>query len=145
MLFFFVPMVSAAAPAAPGWLGPYDAVREELVKDHAKEAAAAANLLVPTLPDQDVKDAAGRVAAAQDLAAMRTAFGELSKLLIVHAASGAEPYALPAGTPIFHCSMTTCYGYWLQDESRIGNPFEGQAMPRCGEKSSVQAALAAGG
>ena len=142
MLLSLVSLVYAAAPPAPTWLAPYDTGRVELVKDHVAEAAAAAALLVPTLPDPDVKEAATRVASASDLGAMRIAFGDLSRLLIVHAASGAPAYALPPGTPVFHCSMTTCYGYWLQDEGRIGNPFEGQAMPRCGEKSSVQAALA---
>lgn len=145
LLSLLLSLPLAAAPPPPAWLAPYDAVREQLVGDHLTEATAAAIPLQRALPDADVKTAAGRLAVSGDLGEARAAFGELSKLLLAHAAAGAPGYTLPAGTPVFHCTMTEHYGYWLQDESRIGNPYEGQAMPRCGAKSSVADAMKSDG
>ena len=139
-MFVLLPLsLALAGPAAPApaWLTPIDDVRAQLVEDKLAGAVAAAAALPATLPDADVKEAAAQVAAATTLDAARAAFGELSKRLLTHVSAGEAAYALPKGTPIFHCTMTSCYGYWLQDEARIGNPYEGKAMPRCGDTSSV--------
>jgi hypothetical protein len=143
LLAALAPALAAPAAPAPPWLAPYDDVRAGLVADKLPDAAAAATRLAAALPDPDTKAAAGTVAAAPTLDAARAAFGDLSRTLLTHAAAGEPAYALPKGTPVFHCTMTACYGYWFQDEGRIGNPYEGKAMPRCGDTSSVQEAAAA--
>lgn len=142
-LFFAVAPARSAAPPAPAWLAPYDDVRAELVVDDVKDAASAAARLVAALPDADVKEAAGRVAAATDLPSARSAFADVSRLLVAKAAAGESAYTLPPSTPVFHCTMTKFWGYWLQDEGRIGNPYEGSAMPRCGSKSTLAEAAKA--
>jgi len=69
--------------------------------------------------------AALRRAGAHDLAATRTAFGELSKPMVRYRemVSGDRPM-------VVYCPMAK--KPWLQPKGEIGNPYFGQSMATCG-------------
>jgi hypothetical protein len=149
-------LVAAAAPAAAapagfgGLLEDYEAVRQALVADDlaamrtpAGELAAAIGHLGHHLTAEaagvpggkleevrallpEIEGAAGRLAAAGDLAAARDAFYALSKPLV------RWRRAAGAGPAVVYCSMKK--RSWLQPTAEaIGNPYYGQEMATCGE------------
>jgi hypothetical protein len=72
--------------------------------------------------------AAEKIAAAADLKATRTAFGDLSDAVITLAGNG--PTA-SGGARRAYCPMAK--KYWLQKGEKIENPYYGSQMLRCGE------------
>lgn len=74
-----------------------------------------------------LKAAAGKLAAAKDIAAMREALKELSKPMAMWATM-----SKPKGVSVMYCSMAP--GSWLQiNDTTIANPYYGAQMLRCGE------------
>jgi hypothetical protein len=71
-------------------------------------------------------DAADAVAAAEDLAAEREAFQEVSRLMVSYRD------LLQGDSPLVaYCPMIDAH--WLQSEEEISNPYYGSEMLRCGE------------
>ncbi|MES2642461.1 MAG: hypothetical protein V4850_23460 [Myxococcota bacterium] len=127
-----------AAPAiATTSLHGYDAVRARLVADDLTGTAAAARALAAS--DPALAPPATAVAEAVDLAAMRVAFGELSRAVALGLGSAAPPAKVWA----YRCPMVGGYGYWLQTSAGLANPYMGQAMPACGEGVALKAAIKA--
>ncbi len=76
---------------------------------------------------QQLEAAAEKLAAAEDIAAMRDALKDLSKPMALWAT-----LRKPDGVSVMYCSMAP--GSWLQkDDTRIANPYYGSKMLRCGE------------
>jgi hypothetical protein len=119
-------------------LSHYDAVRAHLVADHQPEAAEAARHLAGHVDDSSLGAALVAVADAKDLANMRLAFAEVSRLLVLRFSD--EP---PRGLRVYHCPMAPGYAYWLQPQAGLQNPYMGTAMPGCGEGTSLKAAVSA--
>src|SRR5690606_2623159 len=79
-------------------------------------------------------EAAGRLALAETIIAARVDFSALSRALI--ALLGSDP-RLAAERHLFSCPMAGEYGYWLQREQQIANPYMGQKMLTCGSSESL--------
>ncbi len=76
---------------------------------------------------QKLETAAEKLAAAEDIDAMREALKALSKPMALWAT-----LRKPDGVSVMYCSMAP--GSWLQkDDTRIANPYYGAKMLRCGE------------
>lgn len=74
-----------------------------------------------------IKAAAGKLAVAKDITAMREALKELSKPLAMWATM-----SKPKGVSVMYCSMAP--GSWLQKNNTVvANPYYGALMLRCGE------------
>ncbi len=101
----------------------------DTMKEHAA-ALAEAN-------DRTLAAAARALVAAEDMAAGRKAFGNVSRALIAQVASNEKKKKDRIELPTLHvfaCSMSKPYGKWLQVESEISNPYTGSKMPRCGKR-----------
>ena len=72
---------------------------------------------------------ADSLAAASDLAAARSSFGELSRIFLLLASSDPR---IVEGWHVFECPMTDTYKKWLQPSPQLENPYMGRAMPSCG-------------
>lgn len=123
--------------------------RDELANDRldgvaapAREAAQAVRTAQAALPKatSEVADclaqaiaAAEQLAAANDLASARRAFGELNRFLI---ALGAADSRLQHGWHVFRCPMADGFKKWLQRSPDRANPYMGQAMPTCGSSTT---------
>lgn len=118
----------------------YDAVRTALVADDLATAKTAAQAMATSSPgDSPVLDSTSSIAAAADLATARTAFSELSRILVQRISS-----ASPAPKVfVYYCPMFAGYAYWLQPKAGLANPYMGQAMPGCGEETGMKVALKA--
>lgn len=136
------PAATASTPASPALtadvLTRYDAVRGALVSDKLPDLVLAARALAAAAPDDGVLAAsATSLGAAPDLATARVAFGELSRLLVLRAASTTPPLKVIA----YYCPMFDGgFAWWLQPKAGIANPYMGQSMPTCGEELSLKAA-----
>jgi Cu(I)/Ag(I) efflux system membrane fusion protein len=144
LLFLSAPAVAGdvSAQEAPvldavALLGAYDAIRVALVADSAGDASAAARSLAERAPEGAATGALA-VADAPDLAAMRLAFGDLSRAVVLSFAD-----APPDGLHVYRCPMVSTYAYWLQADAGLQNPYMGTAMPECGEGTSLKAAAKA--
>lgn len=77
---------------------------------------------------EKLAEGAKKLAAAKDIAAARTAFGELSDALVAYAdktKSGLGP-----DVRVAYCPMVN--KPWLQKEKEIRNPYYGSSMLTCG-------------
>lgn len=139
MLALWLALAAHAADPAPVLAG-YERARAALVDDRLEDARAAGDALVGAADASPAVVAAARgLATASDAEYARTAFGEVSRAVVLElAATGA-----PDGTKVFHCPMTAGFGYWLQPTAGIANPYMGVAMPTCGEGTSLRAAARA--
>jgi enoyl-CoA hydratase/carnithine racemase len=133
---------TTVAAVAPERLGQYDAVRLALVGDKLDEARAAAReLATAAVADPPFAAAAQSLAAASEIGAARSAFGELSRLLIRQLGSATPAPRLV----VYHCPMFEGFAWWVQPKAGIANPYMGQAMPECGAETSLKAAAKAAG
>jgi hypothetical protein len=119
------------------YLSQYEGVRKALAADDLPAAKKAAAILADTPQEKpaseaDVKRAATNLAAAKKLAAAnslgdaRDAFKILSRKAN-HLAEG------QAGYFRFICPMVANdEGKWVQTAKEISNPYQGKAMPKCG-------------
>lgn len=132
----------AESPARYGWLEGYDSLRQALVADQVDASKQAAEALAAqAVSDPELAAAAWRVEGAADLPARRTAFGDLSRLVVLRLA--ADPSA--PRVYAYQCTMASGYGYWVQMQAGLSNPYMGQAMPACGFQVSFRAAVRAAG
>ncbi|MCB9756702.1 MAG: DUF3347 domain-containing protein [Myxococcales bacterium] len=69
---------------------------------------------------------------AEDLAALRKQFGEVSKEVVKLIA---ETPALQEGRHVFACPMAQGYQKWVQREEKMANPYMGTKMLECGSAS----------
>ena len=130
---------AAVAPDPARWLAGDDTLRLARVGDDSAAAAAAAQAMTTTATgNAELAAAASRVASASDIAGMRTAFSELSKLAIQRLSGAGSPRVL-----VYHCPMHVGFAYWVQPKAGIANPYMGRAMPECGEEVSLKAAVKA--
>lgn len=143
-------LVLAALPARAGepvWtsvtpelIAHYDAVRIALRNDQLPGARSAAQALSALQPgDTPVVTAAATITAATELHSARLGFGALSQVLIARLGSA-------SGAPkvwAYFCPMFDGFSWWVQVKPGISNPYMGEAMPACGEETSVKAAVKA--
>ncbi len=136
-------------------LDAYLAVQKALAKDQSGDAAQAAKTLGQAVAAVDMsglkgeahlawmrdlpplKKSADALAAAKDLGAQRKAFSALSNSL----SAILTVFGSASKTPIiqFRCPMAFDGrgAKWLQDSKDTQNPYLGQAMPTCGEKTGT--------
>ena len=129
----------------------YEYAREALVEDQAEAAVTAAAKVAkqaeraqtsaskkekPLLADVAKQAKLLSTTSAKDMPAVRRAFGELSRALIVLAI--ARP-SLRSQLHIFRCPMAEGYKKWVQRTKKLANPYMGQSMPRCGSSSQWKA------
>lgn len=108
---------TAIADQAAALEKSFDAAAAGVVAD----SQGACEALLP-----DIVTAARKLATADDLAAARAAFGELSKPLVRYREM------VPGERPmVVYCPMAK--ESWLQPEGEVGNPYFGQSMARCGQ------------
>ncbi len=126
-------------------LRAYEEVRGELAADRLEGVAPRASRLagalrmalegradlaggIPSVIEEAAR-AADSVAEAEDLAAARAAFGEVSRLLLLLA--NCDP-RLAEGWHVFTCPMTKTFDKWMQPTEGLENPYMGPAMSTCG-------------
>ena len=127
-------VVVTEAMAAPlhGALARYDALRARLAADDLEGARSLAATMEPRLGTAaDFSGGAKKIAAAQDLAAARVGFGELSRDLI---AILADNPMQQQGFWLFRCPMAPGYQKWLQADGKLTNPYWGKRMLTCGSQ-----------
>jgi nucleotide-binding universal stress UspA family protein len=73
-------------------------------------------------------EAAKKLAAAKDIAAARTAFGDVSDALVAYADKTKSE--LGPGVRVAYCPMVN--KPWLQKDKEIRNPYYGSSMLTCG-------------
>ncbi len=125
------PAMAADLPAA--LVDAYLSAQTALADDSLKELPTAAKAMEAGAaplgaPAQPVVDGAKKLGAAKDLAAARTAFGELSDALVKYAETSGS--ALPAGIHVAYCPMAD--KPWMQKGTDIKNPYYGSQMLTCG-------------
>ena len=124
---------AAAADLPSALMNPYLQIHAALacdaftgVADHAKAIEVAAKALGP---DADkIVAGAKKLAAAKDIAAARTAFGEVSQEIANYAEKTKSGYG--PDVRVAHCPMVS--KPWLQKDKDIRNPYYGAAMLTCG-------------
>ncbi|MBW3544604.1 MAG: DUF3347 domain-containing protein [Bacteroidetes bacterium] len=122
-------------------LNNYLDIKNALVKDNFDQAKQAAADFQNTLEETDeisatqkkeLKQSAGKVAQAKDIAAMREQFSDLSQQLyqVVQANDDLSDKTLYWQ----HCpmAMNNKGANWLSLEEKVQNPYMGQKMPGCG-------------
>jgi hypothetical protein len=122
-----------AADLPPALVDAYLSAQTALASDSVKELPAAAQAIESNAAPlgaaaQPVVDGAKKLGGAKDLAAARTAFGELSDALVTYSEkSGSAP---PSGLHIAYCPMAN--KPWIQKGTDIKNPYYGSQMLTCG-------------
>jgi uncharacterized membrane protein len=99
----------------------------EGIRQHAGEIATAATAL--GAPAMRIDTSAVQLAAAEDLDGARDRFGALSDAIITYA-TGLK-LAMPDGVRTAFCPMVQ--KPWLQKGDTLENPYQGKAMPTCGD------------
>ena len=126
--------VSARAAELPKALvDPYLQVQAALASDKFEPVGANASAIgtvAATLgPDAELlASTAKKLEAAKDIAAARTAFGEVSTALVAYAEKTKSE--LGAELRVAYCPMVN--KPWLQKDKEIKNPYYGAAMISCG-------------
>jgi len=136
----------APAPKVEGAIGEaltaYTAIHDVLVVDKTDRVAAAATKLAESAAKAgesaadavkphyaELTKAAGELAKAADLEAVRLAFGEVSRHLVMIMEMSPE---LASAHHVFECPMAKGYKKWVQASAKLANPYMGSAMPECG-------------
>ena len=111
----------------------YEALRSKLAADDgALQDDASALASAAREAKRDVLATAADSLAklpAEDLAALRKQFGEVSKEIVTLIA---ETPALQEGRHVFACPMAQGYQKWVQLEETKANPYMGTKMLECG-------------
>ena len=127
---------AAQAPAGPiaSVLANYDRIQASLAGDSLAGVADAAGAIAKLAASDPAKALpaeiaaqAGALAQAQDLAAARESFKQLSASLI----SFLERRHVGTGYLVVYCDMAKAS--WLQKETTVRNPYYGKSMLKCGE------------
>ena len=131
VLLFAQSLRAAELPAA--LVDPYLQVQVALAGDqfsgiaaHAKAIETAATALGSGA--EKLVDGAKKLGAAADIAAARTAFGELSAALAAYAEATKSTFG--KDVRLAYCPMVN--KPWLQKDKEIRNPYYGAAMLTCG-------------
>lgn len=133
-------LVSLALAGEGAHLSAYEAIRVALVVDDAAGAASGARaLVVEAAGDTPMEARARALADASGLPAARSAFSELSRLVVGRVAED------PASPKVFvyFCPMWSGYAYWLQATPGLANPYMGVSMPACGVQTTLKVAARA--
>jgi Protein of unknown function (DUF3347) len=131
-LFFAVPVASAGDVPKP-LIDAYLQVQTDLASDKMDNVPAQASA-IQTAASPLGKDAEALAAAAKklegakDIAAARTAFGEVSEALIAYAEKTKSN--LGPEIRVAYCPMVN--KPWLQKDQEIKNPYYGKSMLSCG-------------
>jgi hypothetical protein len=126
--------VSAAAAELPkALLDPYLQVQAALASDKFEPVAMNAKAIgavAATLGKEaeTLASTAKTLEAAKDIAAARTAFGDVSDALVAYAEKTKSE--LGADVRVAYCPMVN--KPWLQKDKEIKNPYYGAAMLSCG-------------
>jgi hypothetical protein len=140
----------AQEPALSPLLADYYGVKDALVKDDAKAAAAAAGQLLTAVNGVNTSDLPGKdhkvfvalknklaydarhISESTDIAHQREHFASLSTNMVTLAKE-----ARLSQQPIYeeYCPMKK--SYWLSNETAIHNPYFGASMPNCGKVTST--------
>ena len=138
------PAAKGAMSALDGVMNPYETCRVLLASDEgegvsecAKQIEAAAANGRDSMPEaakahmNAIAAAAAKLAkiAPDELAAMRVAYGEVSRpvvALLADSPQAAKKYH------IFKCPMAVGYQRWVQPDAKLANPYKGTAMLACG-------------
>jgi hypothetical protein len=129
-----VSVVSVHAAELPKALvDPYLQVQAALAADTfdgvAAQAAAIGTAAAALGKDAEkLVEGARKLAAAKDIAAARTAFGEVSDALVAYADKTKSQ--LGPGVRVAYCPMVD--KSWLQKDKEIRNPYYGSSMLTCG-------------
>lgn len=132
-------------------LSAYEAIRSALAQDRLRDVSEPAARIAASLEEAGGSESelpstrlrsvlaegartASAVSNAEDLAAARVGFGELSRLLLVLA--NVDP-RLAAGWHVYSCPMTTTFPKWIQPDGELENPFMGRGMSSCGVESDT--------
>jgi hypothetical protein len=123
----------SAAELPSALIDPYLQVQVALSSDqftgitaHAQSMAAAATALGRDA--EPIVASAKKLGASKDIAAARTAFGEVSDAIEAYATKTKSTY--PAGVRVAYCPMAD--KPWLTKDKEIRNPYYGAAMATCG-------------
>jgi len=137
---------AAAIAAVEAVLAPYEECRAALAADKTDGVAESATRIatsaatgeaaVPAAARQsmsEIAEAAAKLGAtkADDLEAVRLAFGEVSKPVV--ALLGAVPTAA-AKYHVFECPMAKGFNRWVQPGAETSNPYMGTKMLKCGSE-----------
>jgi Cu(I)/Ag(I) efflux system membrane fusion protein len=133
LVLFAMAAPAAAADLPAALVDAYLTAQTALAADSVKELPAAAKTIDTEAASlgataQPIVDGAKKLGSAKDLAAARTAFGELSDALVGYAEKSGS--ALPAGLRVAYCPMAD--KPWLQKGTDIKNPYYGSQMLTCG-------------
>ncbi len=119
----------------PGVLDIYMQLKDAFVKSDAATAKTSAQALVVALKSKQMSsqliEAAGTIAASDDLKAQRTAFKSLTDGLIEVLKSNDEE----EGIYVQYCPMAfdNTGANWLSNSEEIRNPYFGDMMLKCGK------------
>ncbi|MDQ3340519.1 MAG: hypothetical protein M4D80_35625 [Myxococcota bacterium] len=138
-----VPMVEAEKPSATvtpatETLAAYERARALLAADEIKGLAESARTLEASATSAKytaIASSATKLAAAADLDAARTAFGDVSREVVTLLAGDKS---LAKGQYVFECPMVKGYRKWVQPSDEMANPYMGKKMLACGGESTWQ-------
>ena len=126
-------VVASAAELPKTLIDPYLQVQVALANDAFDQVAAPAKafeIATATLGSNAEKlvASAKKLTAAKDIAAARSAFGDVSDALVAYAKKTNSEF--PADVREAYCPMVD--KPWLQKDKDIKNPYYGQSMLTCG-------------
>jgi hypothetical protein len=133
MTLLVVVGTARAAELPKALIEPYLKVQTALAADKFEGIAANATAIeaAAIALGKDAEKLAGsakKLAGAKDIAAARSAFGDVSEALVAYAEKTKS--ALGADVHIAFCPMVN--KPWLQKDKEIKNPYYGAAMLSCG-------------
>jgi hypothetical protein len=123
----------SAAELPSALIDPYLQVQVELSADQFTGIAAQAQSIATAATalgkdGEAIVTSAKKLGAAKDIAAARTAFGEVSDAIEAYATKTKSTY--PAGVRVAYCPMAD--KPWLTRDKEIRNPYYGASMSTCG-------------
>lgn len=137
LVFGFVAGAGAAADLPAALVEPYLQAQAALSSDQFEPVAKQAQLIEKAAlglgkDGEAIAAGARTLAAAKDLAAARTAFGDVSDALMAYAEKTKSGFG--AGVRVAYCPMAK--KSWLTKDQTIRNPYYGAAMLTCGSFKS---------
>jgi Protein of unknown function (DUF3347) len=114
-------------------------MQQQLAADKIETVKVQAHAIVDQAAKLDqggsaIAAAAAMVEKAEDIKAVRNAFGPLSDAVV--AAAKADGWTDVSGLKLAYCPMVK--HTWLQTSETLQNPYFGQSMPGCGEFRKMQ-------
>jgi hypothetical protein len=125
--------VASAAELPGALIDPYLQVQVALASDQFSGIAANAQAMVAAATTlgkdaETIAASAKKLGAAKDIAAARTAFGEVSDAIEAYATKTKATF--PPGVRVAYCPMAD--KSWLTKDKEIRNPYYGASMLTCG-------------